>query len=515
VSEAPPEAPVLSLRGITRRFPGVLALDGVDFDARAGECHALMGENGAGKSTLLKIVTGALRPDAGSMSLGGTAYEPRSPPDAQRRGVAAVYQEVGLVPGLSVAENLFLARFPRGRVPWLIDRRAVRRRARDLLAQFGQGIDPDSPVAAHPIAVQQMVAIARAMDMDARILVLDEPTSSLGPRETESLFALIGRLKGRGLAVLFVTHFLDQVYRVADRITVLRNGRKVGTFVASELPRIRLVAHMLGREAESGAGGPPAGADAPVAAKAQEAAERPRLRVRGLARRGVVQRLDLTLGRGEVLGLAGLLGSGRTEAARLIFAADRPDAGRVEVDGRAVRIRSPRAAVSRGLAFCPEDRKADALFLSMSVQDNITMVVQRTLSRVGLIRRREHRRVADAFIRRLGIGTPDADRPVGTLSGGNQQKVVLARWLAMNPSVLILDEPTRGVDVGAKAEIERLIAELAGRGVGVLFISSELEEVVRVSDRVLVLRDRRIVGELAGGQVTESAVMSAIAGVPS
>ncbi len=515
-SESNPATPALQALGVTRRFPGVTALDSVDLDVRAGEVHALMGQNGAGKSTLLRVITGALRPDAGTMTLDGKGYAPHSPPDAQSRGVAAVHQEVGLVPALSVAENLFLARFPRRRrLPFLIDRRETRRRAAELLALFHLSIDPGAPLGSFPVAIRQVVAIARAIDMRARLLILDEPTSSLGPRETDDLFATIARLKAAGLAIIFVTHFLDQVYRVADRITILRSGRRVGTFDAPSLPRGALVAHMLGRDLQQAPSARESASSPPhPLTPSPPPPSAPVLRARNLSRRHSIHPFSLELRSAEVVGLAGLLGSGRTEIARLLFAADRPDAGSIEIDGRPARLRSPRDAIRHGIAFCPEDRRADGLFLSMSVRDNIAMVVQRTLSRWGLARRRAHRRIADDLIARLGIATPDADRPAAALSGGNQQKAVLARWLAADPRILLLDEPTRGIDAGAKPEIERLIRDLAARAMAVLFISSEPEEVVRVSDRALVLRDRRVVGELPGDGLTEAAVMGAIAGAP-
>ncbi len=505
---------VLQVRGITRRFPGVTALDNVDFDVRAGEVHALMGENGAGKSTLLKIITGAIRPNSGSMAFAATAFEPRSPTDAQRRGIASVHQEVGLIPTLSVAENLFLARFPHRRfAPWLIDRRALLRRARELLGAFHLSVDPRAGLGSFPIATRQMVAIARAVDQEAKLLILDEPTSSLGPRETAALFHTIARLKAHGMAIIFVTHFIDQVYRVADRITVLRNGLRIGTFDATSLPRAALVAHMLGREFDLEPSRPTPPSPAPPHPLTPSPPQAPVLRARALSRRYSIHPFDLDLRRREILGLAGLLGSGRTEAARLLFGAERADSGSIEIDGRPVRFRSPRDAIRRGLGFCPEDRKGDALFPEMSVRDNIAMVAQRTLSRWGIARRGFHRRLADSLIRALGIATPDADRPVRVLSGGNQQKVILARWLATNLRALLLDDPTRGIDAGAKAEIERLIQDLASRGTAVLFISGEPDEIARVCDRALVLRDRRVAAELSTRELlTEHAIMSAIAG---
>jgi monosaccharide-transporting ATPase len=502
---------MLEARGLDKSFPGVHALRAVDFDLRAGEVHGLMGENGAGKSTLIKVLTGALRPDAGTVSFLGRAIRPESPAAAQRLGIAAVYQEVHLVPEMSVAENLFLGRFPR-RGFW-IDRRRMLARAREVLSAFGLGIDPRDTLSGHSIAVRQLVAIARAVDQQARLLVLDEPTSSLDRAEAERLFATVRRLKAAGMGIIFITHFLDQVYAIAERITVLRNGARVGTFDACALPRVDLVAHMIGRHpGPAGSGAPQREAAAREAGRAGSAA----LSVRRLGRGRAIAPFDLDLAPGEVVGVAGLLGSGRTEMARLLFAADRPDrGGSIAVDGRPSRPRSPRDAIRLGIALTPEDRKESALFGDMSVRDNIAIVVQRTLSRAGIVNRREHTRIAAGFVRRLGIATPTLDQPVRLLSGGNQQKVVLARWLACSPRILLLDEPTRGIDIGAKAEVEALIAELAGAGLAVLLISSELDELSRRSDRVVILRDRRVVGELeraGGAPIGEDRIMRGIAG---
>jgi simple sugar transport system ATP-binding protein len=521
---------MLEMTGISKSFPGVQAVRDVDCSLRGGEVHALMGQNGAGKSTLIKVLTGVYPPDRGMMMLDGRPLRPRSPADAQRRGVRAVYQELNLIPTLSVAENLLLGRLPRRW--WGIDRRSLRRRAAEILAPFDLRVDVRSTLAGHSAAVQQIVAIARTVDAEARMLVLDEPTSSLDARETQRLFEIIRRLRERGLGVLFITHFLEQVYEIADRITVLRNGRGVGTFDAAVLPRMALVEHMLGhvepgRETEAPHVGRPSGAAAPLRsrlgastggaaphAKGAPDAPRPLLAVRGLTRRGAVGPFDLDIHPSEVVGLAGLLGSGRTEAARLIFGADRPDSGGIELDERPVRPHPPRRAIALGLAMLPEDRKSQGLFEDMSVRDNIVMVVQRRLGRLGrfgLVSHREQQRIAAELVERLGIATPDLDRPVRVLSGGNQQKVILARWLACRPRLLILDEPTRGIDVGAKAQIERWMERLAGDGMAILFISAELDELARRCDRVAVMRDRRKVGELAGEAVTERAMLERIA----
>jgi monosaccharide-transporting ATPase len=501
------DAPILVMRGIDKQFPGVRALASVDFAVRSGEIHALMGQNGAGKSTLIKVLTGVYPRDAGTITFEGRGFDASGPADAQRKGISTIYQEVNLVGSLSVAENLFLGRAPRR---WFgIDGRAMRRRARALLAEFGLDLDVSEMLGSYPVAIQQMVSIARAVDTDARLLILDEPTSSLDRHETDVLFDLMRRLKGRGISMIFVTHFLDQAYEISDRITVLRNGRAVGTFEMAELPKVELVGHMLGKtpaEAEALSAQRSAGAPAAAAAGA------PVLSAWGLTRRGAIEPFDLGVAAGEVLGLAGLLGSGRTEAARLLFGADRCDAGRVELGGRTVRLRHPRGAIAVGVGFCPEDRKTEGIFPEMSVRDNVALVVQRKLSRLGLTSRRAQNRLVGEFVRRLGIITPDLDQPVKYLSGGNQQKVILARWLACQPLVLILDEPTRGIDVGAKAEIEQLVTELAAGGMAILFISAELEEVVRRSDRIAVLRDRKFVGELTGGQIDERTVMDTIAG---
>jgi simple sugar transport system ATP-binding protein len=495
---------LVEMRGIVKSFPGVRALDGVDFTLQRGEIHSLLGENGAGKSTLIKILGGAYRPNSGIVRLAGNAIEPTTPLAAQRLGISTVYQEINLIPELSVAENLFLGRQPRkfGLVHW----RSIRRQGEALMQRLGLAVDVTRPLRSYSIAVQQMVAIARALDERAQVLVLDEPTSSLDAGEVQQLFSVMRRLRGEGLGIVFISHFLDQVYAISDRLTVLRNGKLVGEFLPAELPQLELIAKMLGQdvasvtELQSHRSG------------AAPAADRPALvRTRALGRRQALEPLDLEIRAGEVVGLAGLLGSGRTETARLLFGIDRSDGGEVEVSGQRLPRHAPRQSIRLGLALAPEDRKAEGIVPELSVRENIVLALQARRGWLRKIKRREERELVDRFIKALRIATPDAEKPVGQLSGGNQQKVILARWLAMQPKLLILDEPTRGIDVGAKGEIERLMAKLCGEGMALLFISSELEEVVRDSHRVVVLRDRRKVGELTGAEIDLPNIMRLIA----
>ncbi|WP_024874363.1 sugar ABC transporter ATP-binding protein [Saccharomonospora piscinae] len=502
---APAPEPVLTLRGITVEFPGVKALQDVDFRLFPGEVHALLGENGAGKSTLIKALTGVHSATAGEIRFAGERVSFSGPGQAQRAGISTVYQEVNLCPNLTVGENILLGREPR-RLGG-IDGRALRRRAAELLARIGLRIDPDSALGSHPIAVQQLVAIARAVAIDVRVLVLDEPTSSLDADEVAELFRIIRVLRDDGVAVLFVSHFLDQVYEISDRMTVLRGGVLVGEYATRELGRRDLVSAMLGREL---------GTLEQVERMATEHEVRdegtaPLLRASGLGRRGAIEPVDLEVRAGEVVGLAGLLGSGRTELARLLFGADRADSGHVEIDGTAVSLRTPRAAIARGVAFCSEDRKGEGLVSHLSVRENLVLAMQAARGWARPV----PRRVKDALVRRwittLDIRPANPDALVGTLSGGNQQKVLLARWLVTEPKLLILDEPTRGIDVGAKAQIQRLVTELAADGLAIVFISAELEEVVRISDRVVVLRDRRAVAELDHPDITVDEVMDLIA----
>jgi len=497
--------PLLEARGIIKQYPGVTALNRVDFDLRAGEIHALMGENGAGKTTLIRILTGATAPHAGTVRLDGKLVRMRSPAEAQAFGIATVYQEIDLIPYLSVAENLLLGRQP---MRWgLIRGRDLRRRARQALARLGLNIDVESPVHSLSIAMQQMVAIARALDGSARILVLDEPTSSLDSADTARLFSLLRELKSRGLGIIFITHFIDQVFAISDRISILRNGLGVGCHETNRLTRLKLVSLMLGRDMRAA----PETSLPPRTVRVD--GERSILEAKRMGREGAIAPFDLVLGRGEVVGLAGLLGSGRSEAVRLIFGADRAQCGEIRMHGRPIRRPSPRRSLRAGVGFVPEDRKQQALAPNLSVEENLILAVQ---ARRGVLRRlgrADRRKLFADYVRVLGIVAPGPRTPIRLLSGGNQQKVILARWLATQPEIMILDEPTRGIDIGAKAEVERIMAGLRERGLSMLFISSELDEIVRDSTRILVLRDRRIIGELESAAATPERIMEKIAGV--
>ncbi len=494
--------PLLAASRIVVDFPGVRALDGVDFELSAGEVHALMGENGAGKSTLIRVFTGLQRVDAGSLAVAGTPIAPRSPRDAEDFGIRAVHQEIDLVPTLSIAENVTLGREPTRF--GFVDRAAARRRAESALARLRVDVDVGRTLGACSIATQQLVAIARALDATCRVLILDEPTSSLDADETERLFAVLRELRAQGLGIVFITHFLDHVERIADRVTVLRNGARVGTWPARALSRAALVEAMTGRTIA-----PTAGSTSGTAPRVDDGV--PRLSVDRVARRPAIAPTSFTMRGGDALGLAGLLGSGRTELVRLLFQADAPDSGQVRVDGVVVPPGSVRAAIAAGLALCPEDRKHDGLVLEASVLENLVLALQARRGALRPIPRATQERLAAHWIERLRIKTPSHDTPVGRLSGGNQQKVLLARWLALSPKVLLLDEPTRGIDVGAKAEILELVTMLRKDGLAVVFVSAEIDEVVRVCDRVLVLRDRAVVTQLEGAAVAGPTILAHIA----
>ncbi|HEX4813062.1 MAG TPA: sugar ABC transporter ATP-binding protein [Nonomuraea sp.] len=495
-------APVLTMSGIGKQFPGVKALDGVNLRLFPGEVHALMGENGAGKSTLIKVLTGVHPADEGLVELGGAAPVAfGSPLEARQAGISTVYQEVNLCANLSVAENILIGREPRrrfGRIDW----KRMRARANELLARLELTVDVSAPLSAYSPAIQQMVAIARAVDVDARVLILDEPTSSLDADEVGQLFRVMRRLKDEGIAVLFVSHFLDQIYEISDRMTILRNGRLVGEYLTRELPQVELVAKMIGQELA-------------VLERMHGAAkvfDRPLVEARDLGRTGAIEPFSLTVHEGEVVGLAGLLGSGRTEIARLLFGADHAGTGEIAVGGRPVSLRTPRAAMTHKIAFCSENRKADGLIPDLTVRENIVLALQATRGWTRPVPREQQDELVGRYIRALKISPPNPDHLVRDLSGGNQQKVVLARWLILEPRLLILDEPTRGIDVGAKTEIQRLVAELSDGGMAVLFISAELEEVLRLSHKVGVLRDRRLVAELPNDDsLTTDVLMETIA----
>ncbi|MFM0325554.1 sugar ABC transporter ATP-binding protein [Caballeronia glebae] len=489
-------SPVLELRGIDKRFAGVHALQDVNLTLYPGEVHALMGQNGAGKSTLIKVLTGVVSLDAGEILLDGHAIRPDSPLAAQKLGISTVYQEVNLCPNLSVAENIFAGYFPRrgALAGYRIDWDATHRQARELLARIGLDIDVTRVLTSYSVAVQQMVAIARALKLSSKVLILDEPTSSLDDDEVRRLFDVLRRLRDQGLAILFVTHFLNQVYAISDRITVLRNSRRVGEWPTGELGTQALIAAMLGRElaAAQARQSPPDD----IETAAQEAAL---LDATRLGQKGQLQPLDLRVRAGEVVGVAGLLGSGRTELAKLLFGLEKPDEGELRIDGVPVSFTTPAQAIRHGIAFCPEERKADGIVAELSLRENIALALQARMGARRCLTRAEQNALAERFVRALGIKAATLDMPIGLLSGGNQQKALIARWLATEPRLLILDEPTRGIDVAAKQEIMDEILRLASTGMAVLFISSEISEVVRIANRIVVLRDRRKVGELPAG----------------
>ena len=502
-------APILQMKNISKNFPGVKALSGVDFRLFKGEIHAIMGQNGAGKSTLVKVLTGVHKHDAGEMLLEGRPIRPDSPLAAQKLGISTVYQEINLCPNLTVAENVFIGRQPMGIAG--IDWRRLNAKAEELLGRFNLSVDVTQVLSSYSIAIQQMVAIARVLDISSKILILDEPTSSLDESEVERLFRFLKKLRDGGLAILFITHFLDQTYEISDRITILKNGTFCGEFRTEELPKLDLIARMLGKELSEFSFSDRAEERKKMRATQHKDAKNV-LAVRRLGRPGSIEQFDLDVDEGEVVGLAGLLGSGRTEMARLIFGVDSANHGEIHVRGKRIGANSPRSAMMAGMGFCSEDRKSEGIFPELTVRENIILALQ---GRKGVLRHipvRKQLEIADELIKSLEIRTPHANAEIRQLSGGNQQKVMLARWLATNPIILILDEPTRGIDVGAKLEIMELILNLSKRGMGVIFISSEFEEVVRCSNKIAVLKDRAKIAELSGAEVSESAIMRTIAG---
>ncbi|MFL6227409.1 MAG: sugar ABC transporter ATP-binding protein [Pyrinomonadaceae bacterium] len=498
--------PLLRMEGITKVFSGVVALGGVDFTLERGEVHSLVGENGAGKSTLIKIMTGAYRRDGGRILLEGREVDFRTPEDAQRAGVVAVYQEVNLLAYRTVAENIYLGREPRRL--GLIDWKRMNRDAAALLGRLGLEIDPTAPLGELNIALRQMVAIARGVSFGAKVVVLDEPTSSLTEHEVSILYGVIRRLKEEGTGVVYISHRFDELYAICDRVTVLRDGRLVGTRPLAGLDRLDLVCMMLGKQREELQR---QGATAFGAHHGRDAAEPPLLRAEDLTRGRRLAHVSLDVGRGEIVGLAGLLGSGRTETARAVFGADALEAGSVQFEGRKLHLRSPNDAIAAGIGFLSEDRKAEGIIPELSVRENLTLAALPTLARLGIVSRNKQNEIVARFMKRLGIKASGADQKIRELSGGNQQKVLLARWLCMNPKFMIMDEPTRGIDVGAKGEIQSLVNELAEGGLGVLMISSELEELVEGSSRVVVMRDGRRAAELRGAEISQDAIIRAMA----
>ncbi len=496
---------ILDIQEVSKRFGGVVALNAVSLAVRAGEVHALVGENGAGKSTLIKVLTGVYQPDHGQILYRGEPVVFERPLDAQAAGISTIYQEVNLVPLLSVARNLFLGREPTNRLG-LIDFGRMHRDAMAVLSRYGLIVDVRRPLRDLGLGIQQMVAIARAVSADHRVVIMDEPTSSLEPREVERLLETVDLLRRDGVAVVYVSHRLEEVFRACDRVTVLRDGKLIHTGPVAEISRLELVSRMLGREIDE-----VEHAQTRFKDSSADFATKPILRATGLQRRHVLHDVSIEARAGEVVGLAGLLGSGRSETAKAIYGAQPLDAGSVEVDGTAIRLGSPRAAISAGMALIPEDRKAEGIVPLLSVRDNIVLAALPRMSRAGIVSDRAQDAVVRGLMARLRIKASSPDQPVSELSGGNQQKVLLARILCLHPRILILDDPTRGIDVGAKAEIQILISELARDGMAVVLISSELEEVVEGSDRVVVLRDGAVVGRLAAEEVSQGAVMTMIA----
>lgn len=497
---------VLEMKDISKTFPGVRALSHVDFKLRKGEIHALMGENGAGKSTLIKVLTGVYEIENGTVRMDGNA-EPivnHSPQEAQGNGISTVYQEVNLCPNLTVAENLFIGREPRklGMIDW----KTMNRKSAELLRDLDIEVEPTRLLEECSIAIQQMIAIARAVDMKCKVLILDEPTSSLDDDEVEKLFELMTRLKSEGVGIIFVTHFLEQVYAVCDRITVLRNGELVGEYETKNLPRVQLVAKMMGKDFDDLA-------DIKSGHVKEEEGEKiPVIEAEGLGHQGTIRPFDLTINRGEVIGLTGLLGSGRSELVRAIYGADKADTGKLKVNGKEAKINTPLDAMKLGMAYLPEDRKKEGIIADLSVRENIILAMQAKRGMFHLMSRKEMEEAADKYIDLLQIKTASRETPIKSLSGGNQQKAIIGRWLLTNPDYLILDEPTRGIDIGTKTEIQKLVLDLADQGKAVTFISSEVEEMLRTCSRMAVLRDGKKVGEIGSHELNQETIMKTIAG---
>ena len=491
------ERPLLEIRGMTKAFPGVQALSGVDLDVRAGEVHAVVGENGAGKSTLMKIVAGVYRPDSGTIRLAGQPMLNDSPRQALERGISMIHQELNLAPNLSVAENVFLGRAPTR--AGLVDWRRLYADADALAARLGIDLDVRARVEDLSVARQQMVEIAKSLSLDARVIIMDEPTSALTERETEALFGIIARLKTQGVAVVYISHRLDEIFRVADRVTILRDGRLVGSLSVGQATQAQLIGMMVGRELTTLFPKEPVEIGEPV------------LEVRHVQRAGELEDISFILHRSEILGLAGLVGAGRTELVRVLFGADQLDSGQILIEGQPVRIRGPRDAIRLGIGFVTEDRKLQGLVLGMSVRENETLASLAQVTRLGFLDLGRERSLASELTDQLGVRTPSLEQEVNNLSGGNQQKVVIAKWVATHPRILILDEPTRGIDVGAKAEVHALMTRLARDGVSILMISSELPEILGMSDRILVMRQGRLTGEFTRAQATQEAILACAA----
>jgi simple sugar transport system ATP-binding protein len=493
---------ILEMAGIDISFPGVHALDHVDFTLRHGEIHSLMGENGAGKSTLIKVLTGVHKKDDGTMTLNGAAFNPLNPLEAREYGVNSVYQEINLCDNLSVAENIYAGRQKTrfGKINW----KAIKTGSEEALARLNIHIDVSRLLSSCSVAVKQMIAIARAVDMNSKVLILDEPTSSLDRPEVEQLFSIIRNLKKEGLSIIFISHFLDQIYELCDRVTVLRNGKLIGEYELQDIPKYELISKMVGK-------------DFSVLEKRERNSVNKEqselfIEARNLGKKHTVEPFNLAVRKGEILGFAGLLGSGRTETANLLFGIDEADSGELLVKNKKNQFKKPKDAINSFIAFCPEDRKKNGIVYDLSVRENIILAMQAKQGIFKYLPMKKQREIADSFIQKLNIVTPGQEIPVGNLSGGNQQKVILARWLVTHPELLILDEPTRGIDVHAKAEIMNLAMDLCDDGMSLVFISSELEEVIRCSDRIAVMRDRKKIAEMSGADLNEEKILQAIAG---
>ena len=497
------DEPILKMRGICKFFPGVRALDGVDFTLCKGDIHALMGENGAGKSTLIKVLTGVYPKDAGEITLEDKVVAIRSPEDAQNVGISTVYQEITLCPNLSVAENMYIGRDKDKLVKW----KKRNSDADKLLKSLDIPAKANQQLSSCSIAVQQMVAIARAVDMDCKVLILDEPTSSLDESEVEKLFKLMRDLKAKGVGIIFVTHFLDQVYEVCDKITVLRDGKLVGEYVIEDLPRVQLVSKMLGKDLDD-----MSDIKSEASIYEGEGAGQDVIECEKLCSNAGIKPFDFHIRKGEVNGFTGLLGSGRSECVRAIFGADHVIGGTVKKNGKPVKISKPIDAMKNGIAYLPEDRKVDGIVADLSVRENIILALQVMKGFFKPFTKAQANKFAEDYIKLLGIKTASADTPIKSLSGGNQQKCILARWLLTNLEYLILDEPTRGIDVGTKIDIQKLVLKLASEGMSVTFISSETDEMLRTCSRLVVMRDRKVVGELSGEDLTQNMIMNTIAG---
>lgn len=493
---------LLAMKGICKYFPGVRALENVDFTLRSGEIHALMGENGAGKSTLIKVLTGVYPIDQGEILMEGRKISPRSPLESQHERISTVYQEINLCPNLTVAENIFIGREPikRGHIDWKL----INAHASKLLKRINLNIDVTKTLDNYSVAIQQMVSIARAIDIDAKVLILDEPTSSLDEKEVQELFRVVRNLKDQGLGIIFVSHFLDQIYELCDRVTVLRNGELVGEYEVDKLPKVELISKMIGKEL---------GNIQSMQKRENVTYGEEFLKAEDISAFGKIYDFNQTIYKGEVLGFAGLLGSGRTEVAELLFGVDKPFRGSLSVKGETVKFREPLDAMKHRIAFCPEDRKEQGIIGDLSVRDNILVAMQAKLGIFRHIPMKEQEKIADQYIKMLQIKVSDQNQLIKNLSGGNQQKVIIARWLASQPELLILDEPTRGIDIGTKTEIQKMVIQLAEeKEMSIIFISSELNEMLRTCSHLTVLCDRKKVAELTQEDLDSDKVMAAIAG---